>query len=177
MLIPFQILKVAQASAVLLKTEPGRRMSRLRLLKLLYVADRESLAERARPITGDRVCAMDHGPVLSQIYDLIKGKDYLAPRWERYFRRIGKRDVRLIQDPGVGKLSRHEIGKLQDVSRRLEEYDDWAVAEYTHTFEEWKKNRPPGRAYIIRRGDLAKVPAERKPGPKPQAAKGAKRKG
>jgi uncharacterized phage-associated protein len=143
MLIPFHILKVVQASAVLLKTEPGRRMSRLRLLKLLYIADRESLQERTRPITGDDVVAMDHGPVLSHTYDLIKGADYTDPLWEQFVRPSGARDLELAADPGVGKLSRHEITKLQDVATRFMDKNDWEVAEYTHTVPEWQKNQPP----------------------------------
>jgi uncharacterized phage-associated protein len=145
MLIPFHVLKVAQASGVLLKTEPAQRMSRLRLLKLLYIADRECLIEKSRPITGDRAVAMDHGPVLSFTYDLIKGKDFGSPEWATYFRTVG-RDVELAADPGVGKLSRYEIGKLQDVAARFAEQNDWEVAEYTHGFPEWKKNQPTGHS-------------------------------
>jgi uncharacterized phage-associated protein len=141
MLIPFNAIKVAQAGAVLVKTERVHRMSRLRLLKLLYIADRESLVERSRPITGDRPVAMDHGPVLSQTYDLIKGTDYLSPTWEKYLRTEG-RDVVLGEDPGVGKLSRYEIRKLNEVALRFAQENDWDVAEYTHTFAEWQKNKP-----------------------------------
>jgi uncharacterized phage-associated protein len=142
MLIPFDILKVAQACAVLLKSESARRMSRLRLLKLLYIADREYLQERGRPITGDRVAAMDHGPVLSRTYDLIKGTDAAAETWGRYFRTLGARDLELAEDPGVAKLSRYEIEKLQQVAKRLADLDDWNVAELTHGFPEWEKNVP-----------------------------------
>jgi uncharacterized phage-associated protein len=142
MILYFNITKTIQASAVLLKTETARRMSRLRLLKLLYIADREALAEHARSITGDHAVAMDHGPVLTHTYDLIKGEDYLAAEWEKYIQRDG-RDVVLSSDPGVGDLSRHEIAKLHDVARRFQDRDDWDVAEYTHTFEEWVRNKPP----------------------------------
>jgi uncharacterized phage-associated protein len=142
MLIPFDILKVAQACAVLLKSEPSRRMSRLRLLKVLYIADREYLAERGRPITGDRVAAMDHGPVLSRTYDLIKGTDPGTATWCRNLRTLGARDVELGEDPGVGKLSRFEIEKLQRVATRLADLDDWSVAELTPDFPEWEKNVP-----------------------------------
>lgn len=79
MIFRFNIAKGDRASAVLLKTEPAHRMGRLRLLKLLYIADREALTERARPITGDSPVAMDNGPVLSNTYDLIKGQNYLTP--------------------------------------------------------------------------------------------------
>ncbi|HZL34856.1 MAG TPA: Panacea domain-containing protein [Tepidisphaeraceae bacterium] len=142
MLIPFHPLKVAQAAVVLLKTEPARRMSRLRLLKLLYIADREALTERARPITGDRPVAMDHGPVLSHTYDLIKGRGFSSPVWEQYLRPVS-RDIELVADPGVGRLTRYEIKKLQEVAERFADVDDWSVAEYTHNFAEWQKNQPP----------------------------------
>ena len=39
----FNISKAIEAAGVLLREEPSRRMSRIRLLKLLYIADRESL--------------------------------------------------------------------------------------------------------------------------------------
>lgn len=79
--------------------------------------------------------------MLSQTYNLIKGTDYASPEWGKYLRTEG-RDVELIEDPGVGKLTRYEITKLQEVSARLTESDDWTVAEITHAFPEWIKNRP-----------------------------------
>jgi uncharacterized phage-associated protein len=141
MLIPFNDTKVMQAAAVLLKTEPDKKMSRLRLLKLLYIADRESLIERSRPITGDHPAAMDHGPVLSRTYDLIKGRTLSAPQWDRHIQSLG-RDVQLICDPGNGKLTRREIAKLQEVAQRYKDVNDWRVAEITHEFAEWIKNKP-----------------------------------
>jgi uncharacterized phage-associated protein len=142
MTIPFHVEKVVQAAAVLLKCEESRRMGRLRLLKLLYIADRERMTECCRPITGDKFVAMDHGPVLSQTYNLIKGTDILSPEWDKYIRTIGHRDVILEQDPGIGKLTRKEIAKLQEVSRRFEDEDDYQIAEHTHGFPEWIKNKP-----------------------------------
>jgi uncharacterized phage-associated protein len=140
MLAPFDIEKLVQASAVLLKADPGGRMTRIRLLKLLYIADREMIQKRGRPITGDRAAACDHGPVLSNTYDLIKGIT-AKPIWSQFVESIG-RDVVLRGDPGVGKMTRLEVEKLQEVSTRFASYNDWAVAEYTHTFPEWTKNRP-----------------------------------
>jgi uncharacterized phage-associated protein len=141
-LFPFKPLKTIQASAVLLKTTAARRMSRLRLLKLLYIADRECLKEFGQPITGDRAVAMKNGPVLTHTYDLIKGQDFAATEWEKFFRPSGKRDIELTADPGLGKLSQSEISKLQAIAQQFEDEDDWAVAEFTHTFPEWIKNKP-----------------------------------
>ena len=154
MIFHFNITKTIQASVVLLKTESARRMSRLRFLKLLYIADRESLTDRARSITGDRGIAMDHGPVLSNTYNLIKGEDYLSTDWEKNVRNEG-REIVLVSDPGVGALSRYEIAKLHDVAQRYQDQNDWDVAEVTHTFEEWIKNKPrKGSSKIIPEDDI-----------------------
>src|SRR4051812_11294735 len=114
MFLRFDPTRAIQAGAVLLKTTPSRRMTRLRLLKLLYIADRETLQEAGRPITGDRAVAMKNGPVLSRIYDLIKGADLAAPEWERFFRNADRWEVELVGEPGVGELSKYEIEKLQE---------------------------------------------------------------
>jgi uncharacterized phage-associated protein len=68
----FVVRKTVQAAALLLSHEPNQTTEYLRLLKLLYIADRESLKETERPIAGDRADSMKLGPVLSQTYDLIK---------------------------------------------------------------------------------------------------------
>lgn len=40
--------------------------------KVMYFADREHALDWGRTITGDRYVAMDHGPVPSRIYELLK---------------------------------------------------------------------------------------------------------
>ena len=71
MLRQFSVERTAQAAAVLLRRADGHRMPYIRLLKLLYVADRESVRGTGFPITGDDPCAMRRGPVLSITHDLI----------------------------------------------------------------------------------------------------------
>ena len=62
-------------------------MNSMRLLKLLYIADRESLRETGRPITGGPVIAMERGPVLKEVYDLILGQHREMPLWAQFFRK------------------------------------------------------------------------------------------
>lgn len=117
-------------------------MSRLRLLKLLYIADRECLAESLRPITGDRPVAMNHGPVLTRTYNLIKSQDIDSPLWDRFIQPHGPQDLRLIENPGVERLSQYEIDKLQSTSERHRSMNDYDIALETHEFAEWKRNQP-----------------------------------
>jgi len=111
MLFHFKIDKTMQAIAALLHFHGTKEMSYLRMLKILYIADRESLKETGRPITGDRIVALEHGPVLSGVYDLLRGEHTAWPVWSEFFQKNGYRIV-LINDPGNGKLSKYEIGKL-----------------------------------------------------------------
>lgn len=148
-LAPLNIQKTAQAVGVLLRCERRQQMSKLRLLKLLYIADRESLQETGRPIIGRKVVAMDHGPLHSEVLDLINGRHFHEPEWSKFFFREGYR-VELIQDPGVGDLSRYEIDKLQEIAQRYDDFSDWQVAhEVTHGFAEWKKNWREGTSAVI----------------------------
>ncbi|MFP4053166.1 MAG: Panacea domain-containing protein [Phycisphaerae bacterium] len=138
---PFSFTKTLQAVATLLRREKGQSMSYMRALKLLYIADRESLAETGRTISGDKVIAMKQGPVLSRLLDLIKGKDILAPKWDEYIEKEGYR-ITLAADPGNGMLCRYDIDKLEEVCARYREQDEWELVDITHTFPEWKKNHP-----------------------------------
>lgn len=136
------IQKTLQAISTFLHCHGTKEMSYLRLLKLLYIADRESIKETGQPITGDQVVAMKHGPVLSGVYDLIKKGDTTAwPLWAEHFRTLGYR-LELVKDPGNGKLSKYEIGKLRELTKRYEDLNEWELVEITHEFPEWKQNDP-----------------------------------
>jgi uncharacterized phage-associated protein len=79
----FWVERAIQASACLLRLD-GDRMGYLRLLKLLYIEDREWLDQTGESITGHRAYAMKYGPVLSTLYRLIKGKGSRAGKWNAY---------------------------------------------------------------------------------------------
>ena len=67
----FDFEKTLQGASVLLNLD-GSRMDRIRLLKLLYIADREAFGEWGIPISHDNYVSMDNGPVPSQTYNLVK---------------------------------------------------------------------------------------------------------
>jgi len=114
-------------------------MTRIRLLKLLYIADRECIRLTGRPITGDRVAAMEHGPVLSCVYDCIKGECGELLEWEKFFISEGI-EVRMKEPPGLGELSRFEIETLQRVAHERADKDEWQIVAETHAFPEWQAN-------------------------------------
>src|SRR3954453_20832474 len=117
----FNLKQTLQAAAHLVKLQPNSRLNYTRVLKLLYVAERELLAETGSLLTADRPCAMEKGPVLSKTYNLIKGGGPTDQQaiWNRYLQTDGY-DLVLTDDPGHGELSRGIRRKLEEVTQRYE---------------------------------------------------------
>ena len=139
----FDRTKATQAAAFLLKRSSRRRESYMKIIKLLYIADRESLRETGRPITGDRFVAMKKGPVLSEVLNLIKGTSANSAGWDKFFQTHRfSFEVELVVDPGIGKLCRYETDKLAEIWERYKHHGKWRVVDLTHEFPEWKKNDP-----------------------------------
>ncbi len=136
----FNFKTTLQATAFLLEQTPNGRMNYTKLIKLLYIADRESLQDTGEPITGDQIVAMSNGPVLSRVYDLIKGVIESA-EWRGAIGRDGYHVV-LGRPPGQGLLCEYEIGKLSEVWGRYKDKSYGQMIDIVHEFEEWKKNDP-----------------------------------
>jgi uncharacterized phage-associated protein len=154
MFVPFDTEKTLQTFGVVLRSHRYSIASKLRILKLLYIADREYLKETGTPILGCRTVAMDHGPLHSEALDLINGKHINEPRFAHFFDKYGYM-VQMHTDPGVGKLARAEIEKLQQVSERYASLSDWELAhEVSHQFPEWQKRWVEGSSATILLGDI-----------------------
>jgi uncharacterized phage-associated protein len=134
----FQFNRSLQSAAYLLKKADGQKLDYIHLLKLLYIADREHLAERGYMITGDRVVARQYGPVLSNTFALINGWDSQSYQWNCFISPVSDKQVRLVNDPGTGDLSKGMVSQLNSVFDRYGRLEPTKVIELTHEFPEWK---------------------------------------
>lgn len=137
----FNIKKTIQAASLLLRCEDGT-MSYMKLIKLLYIADRESIKETGRPMTGDMHFALPHGPVLSHTLDLIKQKHTCTWEWSTFIETNGMDAVTTDADPGIGDLCRWDLRKLREISEKYKGLDQWDLREITHRFPEYIQNDP-----------------------------------
>jgi uncharacterized phage-associated protein len=155
----FDFDKSLQAAAFLLELEDGS-MDCIRLLGLLYIAERELLAEEAVPLTGDVCKATEYGPELSTVHEIITDRNWRSADWEKFI--IPRNySVRLVADPGRGNLSPCVIDKLKEVFHRYRDMNNWKLVEETHEFPEWKKNYRGGGSAVIPLEDiLAAMQAE-----------------
>lgn len=149
----FDFKKTIQAISVTIRENPNHVIGRLRLLKLLYIADREAIRETGYPITCDRVVAMKHGPVLSCLYDIIKGENSKSPEFNNYYT-VNGRDISMHNDPGIGSLNKYEIRKLKEVVEKYKTVEDYDIVKETHLFPEWSKNDPGNSSIAISWNDI-----------------------
>lgn len=140
---PFCYKKAAQVAATLLRFNSSHRMNYYRLLKLLYIADRRSIAETGRPVIGGRTIAMKRGPLHSIMLSLVKGEDSESPSWCKKFT-TDRFDIVMTHDPGVGELTKYEISLLNKISREFQDSDEWEVGDYTHSYPEFVRHKPDG---------------------------------
>ena len=139
-----QLQKSVQVAAMFLRLHK-QPMHHLKLMKMLYMADRRSLEQIETTITGDRYVSMEFGPVLSNVYNLIKGVYSDANDQALWFTHISSRcnhKLSLAEDPGNGKLCEFEEDLIRDIYEEYKDYDRFDLAEETHRlFPEWEK--PP----------------------------------
>ena len=133
-------------------------MSYMKLIKLLYLADREALSRWGRPITTDRYVSMKHGPVLSGVLNLItEGEDPSLGQtvWGKHISEPEKFDVSLKEDSSGDLLSEAEDELLDETSRTFGHMNRWRLVDFVHTLPEWKD--PEGSAFPIEYGEILKA--------------------
>lgn len=136
----FDDRKVGQVAAYFLDAAGGR-LPVIKLVKLIYLADRESLDRYGLPITFDRLVAMPHGPVNSQTYDCIQGAVDRAGWNEWVSERVGH-DLTLrkpITRDALDELSNAELAALSAVWERFGPMPKWTLRDWTHdNCAEWR---------------------------------------
>jgi hypothetical protein len=136
-------VKSAQAAAVLLKLNRGS-LDTYKFIKMLYWADRVALEKWDEPITGATVASMEHGQVLSEIYDLTKGDcPWARADWEPFiFDADPENQIVLKSDPGTDDLSRAEIKILEE---SFHKFNDMRFSEVKNFFKKLPEHEEVGK--------------------------------
>ncbi len=132
-------------------------MSYIKLIKLLYLLDREALLRWGRPVTTDRYVSMDNGPVVSRIYDLIReepapGTDSI---WRHYISASQGWEVALVEQPETDELSRVEEALIDEIFGKFGKLSRWDLVRLSHELPEWQD--PNGSAVPIQYRDILRA--------------------
>jgi hypothetical protein len=155
----FNEKKAAQAAAFFL-FQARQPMSVLKLMKLLYLAERRSFERHGSPMIGDRLVSMPHGPVLSVTYNHMSGElESTEGGWDSWIAdRAGHdldlRDRAALKDPAdLLELSDADVEILAEVWGQFGRMSQWELRDWTHdNCPEWKD--PEGSMIPMRLEDL-----------------------
>ncbi len=154
----FNERKAVQVAARLI-LRSGGEMNYLALMKLLYLVDREALVRYGRPITGDKIVAMKHGPVLSRVYNLVshKKQELPASQWHKFIPRPGAYvyTVKFSGVPDTSELSQAEVALIDEIFAKFQGWDEWSLVAFTHKLPEW--NDPKNTSVPIPFEDILKA--------------------
>lgn len=136
----FSETKTTQAAAVLL-VKNHKRMSYMKLIKLLYLVDRQALRLWERPLTGDNYFSMKHGPVLSNVLDIINngGDPEDNSYWYKHISLPKDYEVKLKEMPETDALSQRELDLIDELDEKFKDFDQWEMVEICHDIlPEWE---------------------------------------
>lgn len=141
----FNERKAAQMAAFFLH-QSGGKLEVLKLMKLLYLADRQAMDWYEQPISGDRMVSMPNGPVLSRTLDLMNGsRPTVEDGWQCWVADRESYEVALQPchlengELYLGALSQAEIEVLNAVWANFGGMGKYDLVDYTHDrCAEWK---------------------------------------
>ncbi len=140
----FNERKAAQVATWFLR-QSGGNMAHLKLIKLIYLAEREAMAKHGMLITGDRFVSMPHGPVPSQTLNLLNGEmQNGTDGWDMWISDKANHQVALRPRENadtLDELSSAEIAIFESVWAKFGHLDQWKLVDYLHDAKncpEWK---------------------------------------
>lgn len=152
----FDEAKAAQMAGAFLQLRGGR-MNYMKLIKLMYLTDREAIIRLGHPITNDSYVSMPHGPVLSATLDLINEGPDAGSSWHQLIERsTDPYAVRLKTKPSFEKLTNDEKALIKEVFDKYGHMNRFRLRDLLHeVLPEWRD--PKGSAVRITREDILRA--------------------
>jgi uncharacterized phage-associated protein len=147
--------KAAQIAAYF-AIRQGGKINVLKLVKLIYLAERHFMEAHDASMLRDNLVSMDHGPVNSITLDQINGLD-VGDGWGEFVRGKANYDVGLanveVTVDDLDELSRAEIRSLDETWGKFGHLSKYQIRDYTHLHcAEWQD--PHGTSKPIRYRDV-----------------------
>lgn len=141
----FNEKKAAQVAAFFLM-RANSALPVLKLMKLMYLAERSSFVTYGEGISGDRLVSMQHGPVMSITLNLMNGStESSADGWDAWISDRANHEISLadnkrgIQANDLLALSDADIAILNQTWQEFGRMNKFQLVEYTHQHcPEWE---------------------------------------
>lgn len=119
---------------------------KLKIVKLLFLADKHHLLKYGRTITGDEYYAMKHGPAGSLAMDILNCNEFILDSKEReYVREFFSHDGNTFKANEHDRikynyLSETDIESLDYIITNFGNKGTFQLRDYTHKYPEWKQH-------------------------------------
>lgn len=143
------VAKVAQALGFLLSLDDNCKMNRVKLIKLLWAADRIHIRRYGRTITNlNDYYAFPHGPVCSLALDIARLNNIEHDgafntdeiEYLNDFFTSDNKDTSMQKSPGNDFLSESDEEALRDAWEKFKDIEPFDLADkISHQYPEWKK--------------------------------------
>jgi hypothetical protein len=141
----FNEKKATQLAGLLLKMRGQGYMSYMKLIKLMYLIDRQALLRWGWSMTGDNYSSLKHGQILSITYDLVRDRIWgKGNYWKEFVSPPhGDKEVSLIKEPEISELSKADIALAEEIFAEFGKLRRFEIADYTHNLPEYRKTEGP----------------------------------
>jgi hypothetical protein len=129
---PIDDTKATEAVARLLEKEGGSA-DYLRIVKLAYLADRDSIIRRGVPIVGGSYFSMRYGPTVGEVMSFAN-RERRAPGWEEHISERHGNTLTLKQVPDYRNLSQSELDILDGVVEEHATRSTAALVKWCHNY-------------------------------------------
>lgn len=139
----FDYKKATQAINYLARKEGGQ-IDKLKLIKLIYLAERYHLRRHGRPIVNDTYFAMKRGPVASSVKDIAElSSDFLADEEKSYAQAYIKPSdnymIGSLNEVDTDLFSDSELEALDFAYSQFGGLHQYELVNLTHEYPEWKQ--------------------------------------
>ncbi len=137
----FNVRKAAQVAAYF-ALRAGGAVNVLKLVKLIYLADRLFIETFDAPMLNDELVSMDHGPVNSRTLNYINGTLIDPENWDAFVTARAGYDIGAADGVAIemlDELSQADRQILDATWQRFGAYDKYRLRDYTHDHcPEWE---------------------------------------
>lgn len=126
----FDHLKSVQTVAYFVR-KAGGSIEKLKLIKLIYLAERQSIQRRGRPMNFDSYLSLPHGPIASSALNGIDHK-FTRSEWDALEIAENKRDVSIATEVSDDHLSRSDRAILDAIWGQFGAMTASKIRNWTH---------------------------------------------
>lgn len=137
--------KKAVQSINYLISKLGKPIKYMKILKLIYFADRYHLRKYGRTVSGAVYYGMKYGPVASEVKDVLnitaQEDDVENAYKNKFIKYMKKYLIGSLKEPDFDEFSESDIEALDFSLKYFSKFDQYELANITHLYPEWENKK------------------------------------